>query len=1177
MSLVRRRAKVSAWSLFLGSLSLITSFADEARESTFQGQVKPFLETYCIRCHNVDKMKSGVRVDHLSARLDDRDARLWELIQELVSEHEMPPEEEEQPSDVEREQLSEWIGSALHEIRSRDVARNGMIRRLTVAQYRNTLRDLLGLEEDLTDFLPPEAVSKDGFANNSDSMLLSPLLLETYFDIASRALEICMVDESVAPEIQNFRMDLGKGINPEPLPEKLILGANSLLLENADFVVTELTPRKPFPYEPFYMQTDFRFVEGYQGNSTVRGWREYHSIYHAVYACMRGSRGYPLGNPYDLVPEGLLLRPAIPSAELFQVESTYGPKVNFKVALRELPKHGRFKITVEAAKYDDGLLLENGVQPIGRGIEIQDPSADGDTVFIEQSGIYQVEIYRSTPSGDVAAPDGSRLHESVIGSWDFDGEATKSPFGQALRVNSKGGERTIQRSEGMSVDASDFTVAAWIRPGKLKKGGLVATGARQQKGWVLELPDSSGKLRLQTHHAYQQGSGMLECKPGVIRKGVWQHVTAVVSRGERKARLLVNGFEVATGEIAPTSIDDPAKPLSLGRVPEGDRFSGDLDSVRLYRRALSNAEVQALIEPGRDLVFVPSDGRQPVSLQLGERLFDGTLDAAPFLAVRLSKGPLEVGVDYRGMWPIEKVVFAPFADTAAFERFESRDPILGVHLGLRRDCGHTLNPVGKPVTVGNSELERFVFEGAINNFPSPDVEENNVNYISGLREIGVRSEYTDGRHRPRLLVRSIEFEGPYYEAWPPRTHARIFTGEVPHDVIRGFASRAFRRPLTSDEEAYFIGLYERSFEYSQDVKGSIQDVLTVVLTSPQFLFLIEESQGPESETLGEFELASKLAYFLWNSVPDDTLISMAARGGLQRELDEVLDRMIEDPRFDTFCEVFVSEWLGLDRLETVETDHKRFPNLTRDVKLQLAREPVRFVEHLIRRNLPLRLLIDSDFIMANDVVADFYGLTREKGSGFDFVPVQHQRSDLGGVLSQAGILAGLSDGREANPIKRGAWFARKIIGEPPADPPPNVPDLSEDHEHLSLRERLALHRDQEGCAKCHQGIDPWGFPLEGFDAGGRYMGDVEIDTSSVLPDGEQIANLEEFKSYLIEKRLSQVAFSFLRHLAVYAVGRDLSYNEVESLRQSALELEESDYRMRELFRFVIHSDIFLKK
>ena len=1171
------RRRVRLWLLLFSFLLTLAVAKASELESSFNRQIEPLLKDYCVRCHNVEKMKSGVRLDHLDGKLEERHLRLWEAVQGLIADGEMPPEDEEQPSPEERARLSDWISNALHVARSRDVSRDGSVRRLTVAQYRNALWDLLGLEDDFSDLLPPEAVSRDGFENNKDAMLLSPLLLETYFEIAEKALDRCLVDETSRPTIQNFRMDLGKGINPDPLPEPLILGAASRLLPNDSFTVTELSPRKLFPYEPFLMLKKFRFVEGYQGNSTVRGWRDYDSIYHAVYACMRGSGGYPIGNPYDLVPEGLLLRPAIPSAELFQIESTYGPKANFKISLRQLPDGGRFRVTVRASKYDDGLLLGKDAESIGVGIDVEFPSEGPKVVQVEEAGVYQVEVYREPPSSGSVIADGTNLDVGRIGSWSFDDGPAESPFGRSASIKEQEGVIVVPKDPSIRVGKDDFTVAAWIRPNALKQGGIVALGPYGRRGWVFDMPDGRGVLRVETFKDYQQGSGSVRSKAGVLRKDQWQHVAAVVKRGAEGTRLYVNGYEVASGTVEAVDLDNPDVDLHIGRIPKANYFSGEIDEVQLYRRALGVEEIQALIEPGRQFAQAPPDGNQNLTVQLGDRYFSGVIKQPPFMAVRLASGPLRVATEYPGTWKVSRVVLARLKDSQRFEKFEKRSPILGVHFGLRRDCGHTLNPVGAPRMVSDGNLKEFVFEGAINNFPSPDVEKNNVNYISGLREIGVRSEFTDGRDRSRLLIRSIEFEGPLYETWPPSSHRNIFSGSDPLQVIRSFATRAFRRPIVEEEAASLVDLYEQSFAESGDVIRSVRDVLMVILTSPQFLFLIEESHGPESEMIGAHELASKLAFFLWNAPPDRQLLDLAGGNALHESLDSEIDRMIDDPRFQRFADAFVSQWLSLDKLDTVETDRKQFPELTRDAKSQLRLEPVRFIEHLIRANLPLRHLVKSDWVVANEVVATYYGLEDQVESGFGFQAIRHKSPHLGGLLSQAGILAALSDGREANPIKRGAWLARKIIAEPPADPPPNVPELSEEEGHLTLRDRLDRHRNQEGCVKCHEGIDPWGFPFEQFDAGGRFVGDRDHDASSVLPDETEIADLNHLKDYLSGERIDQVAFSFLKHLATYAVGRDLGYNEVESLREFALSSKETEYRMRDLVRFVVRTDIFQKK
>ena len=450
-----------------------------ALETSFEQHVKPFLKQNCFQCHNTDTAISGVRVDQLDAALEDRHIRLWEAVRRKIGDETMPPKGAPQPAGAERRRMVEWITQALEVARSRPTPKNGIVRRLTVSQYRNTLRELLLLDDDLTDALPPDAVSKDGFVNNAETLQLSPLLMEAYFEIAEEALGRSIVNPDSKPSIQNFRVDLGASINPEPLPGELILGANSLLLENQDYVVKQLTPNKAFSFEPFRMRTKYRFIEGYKGNATVRGWRDFDSIYHAVFAGMRGSRGYPNGLPYSTVPEGLLLRPAIPTDEIFEGDGTYGPKANFKISLRELPEHGRFRVTVTAAKYNDGLLLDPGdadhVADSPDAVLSHDPTSRK-SVEIEKAGVYQVDIHE-VPLTEVPAPDPSRLTDGLGGSWSFDsettglegdGESVDSPFGKAVSLGGGYGSLTIPRSDSMNVADGDFTIAAWIHPKELK-------------------------------------------------------------------------------------------------------------------------------------------------------------------------------------------------------------------------------------------------------------------------------------------------------------------------------------------------------------------------------------------------------------------------------------------------------------------------------------------------------------------------------------------------------------------------------------------------------------------------------------------------------------------------------------------------------------------------------------
>ena len=199
----------------------------------------------------------------LDGTLPDKNLFHWRDVRKQLLGMGMPPEGERQPNAAERDQLVTWIENAMTVARQRDNERNGLIRRLTVAQYQNTIRELLKLDEDLTAVLPADGISAEGFANNVQTLALSPLLIEAYFNIAEKALELSMVDPDDRPVIQTFQMELGKGINPTPIADNLILGAGSVLIDKADVVVKELAPDKAFPYTPFSMKQDFQFIEGF--------------------------------------------------------------------------------------------------------------------------------------------------------------------------------------------------------------------------------------------------------------------------------------------------------------------------------------------------------------------------------------------------------------------------------------------------------------------------------------------------------------------------------------------------------------------------------------------------------------------------------------------------------------------------------------------------------------------------------------------------------------------------------------------------------------------------------------------------------------------------------------------------------------------------------------------------
>ncbi|MFN9444635.1 MAG: DUF1592 domain-containing protein [Pirellulaceae bacterium] len=979
--------------------------AQEAEVASVAQEVLiPQLIQWCGDCHQGDDPQSGIRIDRLGRIPRDREILLWEEFRNQIVQGKMPPEDAPQPD---KQEIAEWLAKCdqmLHLAKSLPVPNRGGSRRMTVAQFQNTLRDLLDWQVDLTARVPPDAISRDGFTNHVESMGMSPAVAEAYFDVADHVVTNSLVDPLQPPAIQAFQMAFGRQINPNPCPDALVLGANSLLLPNSDFVITEDFPEKPFSYEPFRMQRTFRFIEGYVGNDTIREWKEFDSIYHAVFACMRGTPGYPVGLAYESTPDGLLLRPAIPSPEIFGESNTYGPMANFKISLRELPTHGRFRVTVRAKKFEDALLL-------------------AETEFL--------------PSSEADSP-------------------------------------------------------------------------------LVVIPTE------------QLANGL-----PIAHDGIYQlDVGAPKLEGRKEVRVLIDGRPF-THAIAASK--------------------GALESDRT------------------------SDGQVPIA---------GT----PMLRIRFPAGNHQIAIDGPGAADVEAIYWRKIAPSSKpakdFEAFEKYGPFVGVHVGLRRDCGSTLNPVGPAQRVESTDWEDMVFEGSIENFPSPDVEKDNVNYLAGIREIGIRSEFYDGRPAPRLCIAKISFEGPYLTQWPPPGHQQLAGSRSLESIdqieireqLGRLATRMFRRPATADEIDHLLSVYQQAKLGGATNGEAFRDAATVVLASPSAFFLHEASGSDAAESLSEWELASKLSYFLWNGPPDDPLLMLADKGQLAKQLDQQIDRLLADPRRDRFLQTFVRQWLQLEKLDLLSIDRKTFPEWTRDLKANLRQEPIAWIGHLLDQNLPASHLVDSPWVVANEVTAAFYKLPQRPSGGPNFEPILVDRSPLGGLLGQAGLMAALGDGRQSNPIKRGAWLARKLVDRPPDDPPPNVPKLPDgDISKETFLEKLDRHRNQPGCAACHQKIDPWGIPLQNYNASGVFVDLPSSETTSQLADGTEITNALELKKHLAGELADQVAWSFARHLACYAIGRDLTYGESTQLKMKVETLAAERYPMRGLLRAVIHSDAFMTK
>lgn len=449
--------------------------------------------------------------------------------------------------------------------------------------------------------------------------------------------------------------------------------------------------------------------------------------------------------------------------------------------------------------------------------------------------------------------------------------------------------------------------------------------------------------------------------------------------------------------------------------------------------------------------------------------------------------------------------------------------------------------------------------------------------------------------RPRLLIDWIELEGPVYEQWPPASHAQLLfesptrnRDEVAYarEVLARFMPLAYRRPVTEEEIDAKLAHFVAVRDDKQSFEEAIQVPLAAVLTSPNFLFLVEtiDDDGQPHE-LNAYELAARLSYFLWSSMPDGELFTLAESGDLLQPavLDEQIDRMLADPKSDAFVQNFTGQWLGLRQVGANPPAENLFPEYDRHLETSIVGESEAFFAEILHEDLDIRNFIRSDFVTINERLARFYGIPDVRGDEFQRVPVP-EGVHRGGVMTQASILTITSNGTRTSPVKRGVWLLRTLLGTDPGLPvanageiAPSVPGIDK----ATVRQRLEAHRNLPQCARCHARIDPLGFSLENFDACGDwrdqegfgYNGrvnsdDPHIDASSRMPDGTEVVGVDGLQDALLAQE--DLFFTALTdRLFTYALGRELGYADQETVQEIVAQLDQDNPTLRQLIHSIV--------
>ncbi len=472
-------------------------------------------------------------------------------------------------------------------------------------------------------------------------------------------------------------------------------------------------------------------------------------------------------------------------------------------------------------------------------------------------------------------------------------------------------------------------------------------------------------------------------------------------------------------------------------------------------------------------------------------------------------------------------------------------------------------------------------------------------YIEAKKPAFVYNPDYDLESLPRLWLESWEVEGPIVE-WPPKGRTKLlFAGEdrpidagYIREIFARFLPRAYRRAVEPEAlNDWLEWVLKAQKDYSLSGVDAVKEGIKAVLCSPAFLMIQEPtSLMNKPQQFAEYELASRLSYFLWSTMPDEDLLKLAGENKLHdpRTLESQVRRMIADPKATGLITDFTGQWLQIRDFGKTMTDRNQYKTYTEELRKSSWQEPYEFFKEILCKDLSIVNFLDSDFLVIDKQLANYYGINGVKEvDGFKKVAIrpEHHR---GGVLGMAGVLTYLTDGFRTLPVRRAAYVKDTLWNEPAKPPPPNAGDLPAVKANLTVRQRLEAHRDSASCASCHAHLDPFGIALENYDAigawrerqtGEGFRGDDKsppLEVGGVLPDGREFKNLAEYKQALLEEK-DHFIRGFTKKMLTYALCRPVGATDREMVDGIVKKLARDDYRMQSLVQAIIATEAFQMK
>ncbi|MFN5289746.1 MAG: DUF1592 domain-containing protein [Planctomycetia bacterium] len=1183
-SFVKKLFIATAFKIFL----VINVYADEIPKNTeFDQKHSQILKSHCLKCHDERNQKGKFRVDNLSFKITDIEtAERWQKVLNAVNSGEMPPENQKPLPSAAKTDFLDDLSKVMVLARKNLSDQKGFItmRRLNRREYKNTLRELLGVEINVSE-LPPDS-GNGGFDTAGQNLFMSANQFEQYQSLGREAIEESFLWQKAAGEERKLRYEAEESL--KSIQKKYLDTLDDLerakrwakAVEEAANLPANLEVvkklRQEAKNEPTFRRSwalikgapspedfGFRTVEnnadkanGALNYETKQGsgyMRPYHENYLRQKHLDTGAYLTIMAGEFGNDHISLYVPPSWPVGN-YMVRVRIGALVNSPPERRFIefgihPRNGQVMSTHEVT----GSINQPQVIEIPLKLTKEHSSRDNRTIFIREKGsndhyLQTRQIFNSAKAKNGIGPE------------------------LALWVDWMEIERISETGISMTPKPPKFQIGDNRQLGSISAPGLsnVRYECEAANEKVSKYVASQIKDRLQAQN-------WVKAVEFAASKPENKAVVEEIRKNSKNEAIFRRSWDKISGAPSPESFGfqttennaDKAN-SALGenwqKYHEYYMKQPGLDRGAYLGTPTMHPAVMAL---GFLQMPVPNEWKS------GDYLFRVRIAAAQ--NARPEQRFLEVGFH-----PRNGMVRATFEVTGTLENPQILEMPFKLTTSQTDSGDRTLFIREKGTWDNNEEGGRKRAEAVKRNGIGPEA----VLWVDYMEIVRVNDSVKP--MPPGLEAIGINFEDP----------AKMPSPEEVNAALSRFAKVAFRGSEPSESYLKRLsGIYSNHLKSGLKPAAAFKETLAIILSSPMFLYLAEPSPDNKTRSLSGPELATRLSYFLWSSPPDQQLLKLGKSGDLTKPevLAEQTNRLLDDPRAEGFVRGFVFQWLGMDRLDFFEVNRAKYPRFDDSTRLAAKNEVYETFRYILKNNEPVTDLLKADYVVINHLLGDYYGIPGVKGDTYQKVPLP-AGSPRGGLLGMAAIHVMGGNGERTSPVERGAWVLRKLLNDPPPPAPANVPQITRlAGKVLTTRERLLAHQDSPQCASCHRKIDPIGFGLENFDAVGQWRTEDSyqvldengkpvkgasktwsIDPAASLYKGPSFQNYFELREILASKG-DDFSRGFSSVLIEYALGRPVGFRDDELIHEMLNTSKSHRYGMRNFILALVASKEFHTK